>query len=65
MNPYCILTVPEEPITNNSGDVDILLEIVAGDMQHLSDIVLKDLFDTEGVMSTSSTFVLDEVKSLH
>lgn len=48
-----------------SGDSDILLEIVAKDMQHFSNVVLKDISNTVGVLSTSSTFVLNEVKSLY
>ena len=48
-----------------SGDSDIMIEIVAEDMQHFSDVVLKDVADTEGVLATVSTFVMDEVKSLY
>ncbi len=48
-----------------SGEVDILLEIIAEDMQHFSDVILKDIFDTEGVNATRSSFVLEEVKSLN
>ena len=48
-----------------SGDVDIMLEIVARDMQHYSQVVLKDVFDTAGVAATRSSFVLAEIKSLY
>ncbi|MDC7124591.1 MAG: Lrp/AsnC ligand binding domain-containing protein [Spirochaetales bacterium] len=48
-----------------SGEVDILLEVIAEDMQHFSDVVLKNIFDTEGVNATRSSFVLEEVKSLY
>ena len=48
-----------------SGDVDIMLEIVARDMQHYSHVVLKDVFDTNGVAATRSSFVLAEIKSLY
>ncbi len=48
-----------------SGDVDLMLEIVARDMQHYSQVVLKDVFDTEGVNSTRSSFVLAEIKSIY
>ena len=42
-----------------------MIEIVAEDMQHFSDVILKDVADTEGVMATISTFVIDEVKSIY
>jgi len=48
-----------------SGDVDLMLEIVARDMQHYSQVVLKDVFNTEGVSATRSSFVLAEVKSIY
>ena len=48
-----------------SGDVDLMLEIVAQDMQHYSKVVLKDVFNTAGVNATRSSFVLEEVKSLY
>ena len=48
-----------------SGDVDIMLEIVARDMQHYSNVVLKDVFNTTGVAATRSSFVLEEIKSLY
>ena len=48
-----------------SGDADIMLEIVARDMQHYSQVVLKDISDTEGVNGTRSSFVLEEVKSIY
>jgi len=48
-----------------SGDVDIMLEIVARDMQHYSDVVLQDVFNTKGVKATRSSFVMAEVKSLY
>ena len=48
-----------------SGDVDLMLEIVARDMQHYSQVVLKDVFNTRGVSATQSSFVLAEVKSLY
>lgn len=48
-----------------SGDVDIMLEIVARDMQHYSEVVMKDLAQTKGVGATRSTFVLEEVKAIY
>ena len=48
-----------------SGDVDLLLEIVAQDMQHYSQVVLKDVFNARGVSATRSSFVLEEVKSIY
>ena len=48
-----------------SGDVDLMLEIVARDMQHYSQVVLKDVFNTRGVSATRSSFVLEEVKSIY
>jgi len=48
-----------------SGEVDLMLEIVARDMQHYSQVVLRDVFDTKGVNATRSSFVLAEVKSIY
>lgn len=48
-----------------SGDVDLMVEIVARDMQHYSKVVLKEVFNTPGVSATRSSFVLEEVKSLY
>jgi Lrp/AsnC family leucine-responsive transcriptional regulator len=48
-----------------SGDVDLMLEIVARDMQHYSQVVLQDVFNTKGVNATRSSFVLEEVKSIY
>jgi Lrp/AsnC family leucine-responsive transcriptional regulator len=48
-----------------SGDVDIMLEIVARDMQHYSQVVLQDVFNATGVSATRSSFVLAEVKSIY
>lgn len=48
-----------------SGEVDLMLEIVARDMQHYSQVVLQDVFNTPGVGATHSSFVLEEVKSLY
>ena len=48
-----------------SGDVDLMLEVVAKDMQHYSQVVLKDVFNTKGVAATRSSFVLEEIKSLY
>lgn len=48
-----------------SGDVDLMLEIVARDMQHYSQVVLKDVFNTRGVSATRSSFVMEEVKSIY
>lgn len=48
-----------------SGEVDVMLEIVARDMEHYSDVVLKDIFDTKGITATRSSFILEEVKSLY
>ena len=48
-----------------SGEVDIMIEIVARDMQHYSQTVLQDVFNTKGVKATRSSFVLAEVKSIY
>lgn len=48
-----------------SGDVDLILEIVARDMQHYSQVVLQDVFNAKGVSATRSSFVLEEVKSIY
>ena len=48
-----------------SGDVDLMLEIVAKDMDHYSQVVLRDVFDTKGVNATRSSFVMAEVKSIY
>jgi Lrp/AsnC family leucine-responsive transcriptional regulator len=48
-----------------SGEVDLMLEIVARDMQHYSQVVLRDVFDTKGVSATRSSFVLEEIKSIY
>ena len=48
-----------------SGEVDLMLEIVARDMQHYSQVVLQDVFNANGVSATRSSFVLEEVKSLY
>jgi len=48
-----------------SGDVDLMLEIVARDMQHYSQVVLQDVFNANGVSATRSSFVLAEVKSIY
>lgn len=48
-----------------SGDVDLMLEIVALDMEHYSQVVMHDVFNTKGVNATRSSFVLSEVKSIY
>ena len=48
-----------------SGDVDLMLEIVARDMQHYSMVVLRKLANIRGVSATRSSFVLEEVKSIY
>jgi Lrp/AsnC family transcriptional regulator, leucine-responsive regulatory protein len=48
-----------------SGDVDLMLEIVAMDMEHYSQVVMHDVFNTKGVNATRSSFVLAEVKSIY
>ncbi len=48
-----------------SGEVDLMLEIVARDMQHYAEVVLQDVFNTTGVAATRSSFVLAEVKSIY
>ncbi len=48
-----------------SGEVDLMLEVVARDMQHYSQVVLQDVNDTNGVSATRSSFVLAEVKSIY
>ena len=48
-----------------SGDVDLMLEIVARDMQHYSMVVLRKLSKIKGVSATRSSFVLEEIKSIY
>jgi len=48
-----------------SGEVDYILEIVARDMQHYSQVVMRDVFSIKGVMATRSSFVLEEIKSIY
>lgn len=48
-----------------SGDVDLMLEIVARDMHHYSLVVLHNVSNTKGVSATRSSFVLEEVKSIY
>jgi Lrp/AsnC family leucine-responsive transcriptional regulator len=48
-----------------SGEVDLMLEIVARDMQHYSQVVLQDVFNARGVSATRSSFVLAEVKTIY
>ena len=48
-----------------SGEVDLMLEIVAKDMQDYSQVVLRDITRIEGVNGTHSTFVLEEIKSIY
>ena len=48
-----------------SGEVDLMLEIVARDMEHYSKVVLHDILAFPGVAATRSSFVLEEVKSLY
>lgn len=48
-----------------SGEVDLMLEIVARDMQHYAQVILHDVLDTKGVNATRSSFVLEEVKSIY
>ena len=46
-----------------SGEVDLMLEIVARDMAHYSQALLRDVIDFKGVNATRSFFVLAEVIS--
>ena len=48
-----------------SGEVDLMLEIVARDMRHYSEVVLRDVFNTKGVGATRSSVVLEEIKSIY
>lgn len=48
-----------------SGDVDLMVEIVARDMEHYTDVVMYGIANTKGVNATRSTFVLAEVKSIY
>jgi len=48
-----------------SGDVDQILEIVARDMQHYSQVILRYVFNTRGVSATRSSFVIGGVKSIY
>ncbi len=48
-----------------SGDIDLMLEIVARDMQHYSDVVMRELAKVPGVSTTRSTFVFEEIKAIY
>ena len=48
-----------------SGEADLLLEIVARDMQSYAQVVLRTILEVEGVTATRSSFVLEEMKSLY
>ena len=48
-----------------SGEVDLMLEIVARDMPHYAQVILHDVLSTKGVQATRSSFVLEEVKSIY
>ncbi len=48
-----------------TGDFDYLLRIVAHDMEHLSNVVLKRLVRIDGVRDVKSILVLDTVKASH
>jgi Lrp/AsnC family leucine-responsive transcriptional regulator len=48
-----------------SGDIDLMLDIVARDMQHYSQVVLQEVIHIKGVNATRSSFVLEEVKSIY
>ncbi|SHO52554.1 Lrp/AsnC family transcriptional regulator [Desulfopila aestuarii] len=47
-----------------SGEVDLMLEIVAKDMQHYYHVVLRDISNIKGVNGTHSSFVLEDIKSI-
>lgn len=46
-----------------SGDADLILEIVARDMRHYSEVILRKVSNTDGVSATRSSFVLEEMHS--
>lgn len=48
-----------------TGDFDYLLRVVARDMEHLSNVVLKTLVKIAGVRDVKSILVLDTVKASH
>ncbi len=48
-----------------SGEVDLMLEIVAQDMQHYAQVILHEVLGTRGVQATRSSFVLEEMKSIY
>lgn len=48
-----------------SGEADLMVEVVARDMQHFSEIILRQINMTKGVGATRSSFVMAEVKSLY
>lgn len=48
-----------------SGKADLIIEIVARDMQHYSHVVLQEVFNARGVIATHSSFVLEEIKSIY
>jgi Lrp/AsnC family leucine-responsive transcriptional regulator len=48
-----------------SGDVNLMLEIIAMKMEHYSQVVFRDVFDTQGGNATRSSFALVGVKSIY
>ncbi len=45
-----------------TGEHDIMIEVVARDMDHFSDIMLRKVQKVPGIAATRSTFVMAEIK---
>lgn len=48
-----------------SGDVDLMIEVVAKNMDQFSDVIMRKIYEIEGVKATRSSFVLAEFKSIY
>ena len=50
-----------EKVQAVSGDIDFVLMVCARDNEHLSEVILRQIYSTPGVVSTRSHVILDEV----
>jgi DNA-binding Lrp family transcriptional regulator len=48
-----------------SGDIDIILTVSAADNEQLSQVILRDIHNLPGVVSTRSHLILEEVEGNH
>jgi DNA-binding Lrp family transcriptional regulator len=42
-----------------SGDIDLIVTVNASDHEHLSDVILREIHELPGVVSTRSHVILD------